>query len=118
MDVSSQLNQTMLQMVVSEMDVAEFYSPPRMTEMAKKMGLRAGWSMDITTNDVDGKAWDFNNKEMRNRAARRLLTYKPLLLVGSPMCTIRSTMHVINHARMDPEVVRSSKRDLRTHGNT
>ena len=87
-NVSSQMDQVMLQMMVNNMDVAEFYSPPRITDMAVKMGLRAGWSMDITTNDTDGRAWDFNVAEMRNRAARRVLKDKPLLLIGSQMCTV------------------------------
>ena len=58
--MSSQLDQCMLQMMVSAMDVAEFYSPPRIAKMASNMGLRAGWSMDLTTQDSDGRPWDFN----------------------------------------------------------
>ena len=90
----------MLQMMVSAMDVAEFYSPPRVAKMAAEMGLRAGWGMDLTTQDNDGRPWDFNILEMRNRAARKVLEDKPLLLIGSPMCTVYCTMNNINHAKM------------------
>ena len=91
-DITSQLDNTMMEIMIANVDVAEFYSPPRITKMASQMGLRAGWSMDITTSDVDGKAWDFYVPEMRNRAARRILMDKPLLLIGSSMCTIHSIM--------------------------
>ena len=105
--VTNQLNRTMLQMMVSSMHVAKFYSPPRITNMANEMGLRGGWSMDITTQDTDGRAWDFIILEMRNRAARRIIQDKPLLLIGSLMCTIHTVANHVNHARMDPEVVQA-----------
>ena len=84
-DVSAQLDQAMLKMLLMNIDVAEVYSPPRVTQMARKMGLRACWSLDLTTTDADGRAWDFNSLEMRNRATRRVLQDRPLLLIGSPM---------------------------------
>ena len=33
------------------MDIAEIYSPPRVAQMADRMNLDAGWSMDPTTTD-------------------------------------------------------------------
>ena len=87
-NIADQLDQVMMRTMIASMDVAEFYSPPRIASMAAKMGLRAGWSLDISTHGKDGRAWDFNIPEMRNRAARMVLTDKPVLLIGSPMCTI------------------------------
>lgn len=104
-DITCQLNQTMLQMLIASMDVAEFYNPPNIAGMAAGMGLKAGWSMDITTNDTDDRAWDFNVPEMRNKAIRKLLTDRPMLLIGNPMCTIHNVMNNVNHARMPREVV-------------
>ena len=86
-NISNQLDQTMMHMMVAAMDVAEVYSPPRMANMASNMGLRAGWSLDLNTKDTDGKALGFNAPEMRNRAARRVLEDKPMLLISNPMCT-------------------------------
>ena len=83
--------------------------------MATTMGLRAGWSMDITTNDIDGKALDFNVLEMRNRAARRVLNDRPMLLIGSPMCTVHSVMNNVNHAHMPPEIVKERFNYARKH---
>ena len=83
-----------------QMEVAEVYSPPRVAKMAKQMGLRAGWSLDLTTRDENGRPWDFNDKAMRNAAVRELLNDKPRLLIGSPMCGPFSSMNNINYARM------------------
>ena len=88
----------MLLILTTNMDVAEVYSPARVARMARKMGLSQGWSLDLTTEDTDGRAWDFNHMEMRNRAIRKLLQDKPRLLVGSPMCIAYSCMNNINYA--------------------
>ena len=95
----------MLSILTSKIDVAEVYSPPRVASMARKMALSQGWSLDLTTEDTDGRAWDFNHLEMRNRAIRKLLQGKPRLLIGSPMCTAYSCMNNINYARMSKEEV-------------
>ena len=83
--------------------------------MASKMGLRAGWSLDLTTKDTDGRAWGFNVPEMRNRATRLVLTDKPMLLIASPMCTTYSVMNNANHSRMPPEVVQARFDHARKH---
>ncbi len=57
--LTSELNAEMLNLVTSGMDVAEIYSPPRIACKATEMGLRGGWSLDLTTTDVDGNRWDF-----------------------------------------------------------
>ena len=114
-DITTQLYHVMLQMMVPNMDVAGFCSPPRIAGMAAHMGLRAGWGMDVTTQDDDGRAWDFNVLEMRNRAARRVIEDKPLLLIGSPRCRIHSVMNHANHARMGPEIVEARFRHARRH---
>lgn len=106
-NITDQLDQAMMSRLVASMDVAEFYSPPRVAAMAAKMGLRAARSLGMTTRDADGRAWDFNIPEMRKRAARRVLEDKPILLIGSHMCTVYSTMNHINHAEMAPEVVQA-----------
>ena len=67
-------------------DVAEAYSPPRVTEHAKKYGLVAGEAMDLTTG------WDFSKECNRQRAREYLETQKPRLLIGSPMCTMFSQL--------------------------
>ena len=34
-------------------DIAEAYSPPRMAKMAAQLGMRPGWSWDLTSTDPD-----------------------------------------------------------------
>ena len=108
--LGDQLNRTMLNMVVKQMQVSEVYSPPRIVEMANKMGLRGGWSLDLTTHDEDGRPWDFNNATMRNRAVRKLPEDQPIVLIGSPMCTEYSAINRLNHCRMTREEVACKKR--------
>ena len=113
--VEVQIDQMMARMLVAAIDVAEVYSPPRVAQVAREMGLRGGWSLDLTTNDSDGKPCDFNKSEKRNRAARSILKDRPLLLIGSLMCTVYSCMDHINHARVSPEEVRERFRYVRKH---
>ena len=114
-DLGTQLDHTMLGMLAKQIQVAEVYNPPRVVEVAKSMGLRGGWSLDLTTHDEHGHPWDFNKQHMRNKAVRKLLSDKPLVLIGSPMCTAYSTMNRINYARMDPIEVEHRLAAARKH---
>ena len=54
-------------------DIAEIYSPPRVTEMAARLGMKGGWSLDLTCIDeIDGQPWDFSKAEKRDRAIEKL----------------------------------------------
>ena len=88
--------------------VSEIYSPPRVSAIAKlcpSFGVLPGFALDLTTQDSDGRHWDFDDEEMRQRAWTRLKTEQPLLLVGSPMCTAFSAWQHINNSKRDPSVV-------------
>ena len=99
----TRITKTMFKKWLTKMEVAEIYSPPRATEMARRMGLKSGWALDIITNDVDGRPWGFNHIEMRNRAIRQVLRDEPLLIIGSPMCTVFSQLNNINDIKMPRE---------------
>ena len=58
----SELDNQMNNLVIAGMDVAEIYSPPRISKRASEVGLKGGWSLDLTTKDSDGKAWDFSSQ--------------------------------------------------------
>ena len=77
----------MMKLVAENIDVSELYGPPRVAARAKELGLRAGWSLDLTTKDKDGNYWDFSKNEMRQRATAKIKKDKPLLIIGSPICT-------------------------------
>ena len=94
--------------------VAEIYSPPRVTAAAKllpELRLIPGFALDLTTEDSDGRKWDFDEKEMRDRAKQRLADEQPMLLVGSPMCTAFSTWQRINDKLRDPVTVAAERRE-------
>ena len=63
--------------------------------MAKAMGFRGGLSFDITNG------WNFNVEEYCEEAWRYITTQKPLLVMGSPMCTMFSALQ--NLRRKSPE---------------
>ena len=86
--------------------VSEVYSPPRIAKMAKEMGLKSGWSLDLTTEDADGKAWDFNDPDMKRRAVKKICTDKPGLLIVSPMCAAFSQLQTLNYTKLTEAEVR------------
>ena len=70
--------------------VSEIYSPPRVTagiKLLPELRLVPGFALDLTTADGDGSLWDFDSKVMRARAMGNVKSAKPLLVIGSPMCT-------------------------------
>lgn len=77
--LDNQLDRIMTEIMLTQVDVAELYSPQRVTAVAKAMGLKAGWGLNITTRDTDGRAWHLNDVEMGNRAPRRLLKHPPTI---------------------------------------
>ena len=52
-------------------DVAEIYSPPRVTREAKRHGLNPGEAMDLTVG------WDFTLERHRKAAIKYVQTIKP-----------------------------------------
>ena len=78
----------------SGIDVSEIYIPHQVVNAAQRLGPRPGCSMDIKTQDFDGRHWDFE-KEMRNRAIRKIADETPFVLITSAMC---SDWHIMTNA--------------------
>ena len=98
--------------------VSEIYSPPRVTAAVKllpELKLIPGFALDLTVADSDGRLWDFDDVVMRDRARKKLLDEKPMLLVGSPMCTAFSTWQRINNKIRDPVTVKGELKRARQH---
>ena len=87
----------------SGMDVAEMYSPPRITKMAEQLGMESGWALDLTETDPDdGLAWDFNDERKCAKAKRLLTRDKPTMLIMSPMCGPFSKLQeIFNYPKME-----------------
>ena len=113
--LEKELGMQMLILMGTEMDVSDIYSPPRVAVKAAEMGLRAGWSLDLTTRDQDGKRWDFSKASIRKRAITKIKRAKPLVIIGSPMCTDWCTMMNFNWDRMKPEEKERRLKEARGH---
>ena len=55
---------------LTEPVLVELYSPPRLTEFARRSGWGDGLALDLTTCDENGEEWDFTKKSCRKRAER------------------------------------------------
>ena len=72
--------------------VVELYSPPRVTQaLPVASGLVAGSTFDLHA-DVDGVRWDFDKPQDRKRAWERIRAEEPFLVIGSPPCTMFSSL--------------------------
>ena len=86
MNESMMMLQRALLGAIRGVDLTEVYSPERIMKEASKFGLVKGLSMDLLTG------WDFDRASDRAEAERHQADAKPLLMVGSPMCTMFSTL--------------------------
>ena len=84
------MDRKMLAMVLNDIDVAEVDSPPRVVQMAVRIGLIGGRSMDLKTE------WDFSFRANRRRAIEAILHDDPWIIGGSPPCTMFSLLQQLN----------------------
>ncbi len=98
-------------------DVSELYSPPRITAMAKQLGMKDGWALDLTiTDETDGKPWDFSDAKKRQKAKDKIELDKPLMIVLCPMCGPFSTLqNVFNYPNMSAEDVKTKLESALEH---
>ena len=77
-------------LIMNGNDVTEIFSPPRIAEAAKDLGLLPGASMDIRTG------WDFSKPADRRRAVEYIKEQKPYVVMGSPPCKLFSILQGLN----------------------
>ncbi len=77
--------------------VAELFSPPRVSKILPSVGgdLVAGSTFDLHA-DINGVKWNFEQPLDRKRAWERIRAEEPYLVVGSPPCTMFSSMQNMN----------------------
>ncbi len=102
--------------------VSEIYSPPRVTAMLRTTSslpsqrLVPGFALDLTCTDPDdGLPWDFDDAAKREKARQLIRDVRPMVLIGSPMCTAWCTWQRLNNPRRDPEAVRRELTRARLH---
>ena len=86
-----------------------------MAPAGERLGLRPGDSMDLTTTDAEGKAWDFSNEAQRRRALQRIRDTEPSLVVGSPMCAMFSPLQALSCKKTDPMRFRKAYQEAVSH---
>ena len=53
-------------------------------KLCPSFGILPGFALDLTTHDDDGRHWDFDEEDMRERAWAKVKKEQPTLLIGSP----------------------------------
>ena len=86
----NRVDRRMLAMALNGVDITEVFSPPRVVQMAVRMGMVGGRSMDLKTG------WDFSVRSDRRKAVEMILREDPWLVVGSPPCTMFSLLQNLN----------------------
>ena len=85
--------------------VSELFSPPRLTKELRtlpKLHLKGGTTFDLE-EDALGVKSDFTCESDRRRCRERILAEKPFFVIGSPPCTMFSSLMIFNRTRMDPQ---------------
>lgn len=81
--------------------IDEIYSPPRVTLIARQHGREPSTAYDANVCDEQGRPWNFDYPEHRERAVKIITNEQPALLIGSPMCTPFSALMQLNKDRMN-----------------
>ena len=90
-------------------DVAEVYSQPRIVQEAALRtydGTRLvpGWSLDLTLCDPStGEPWNLADLKVQARVRKLVVETKPFLLIGSPPCTMFSSLQNLNKGKADKD---------------
>ena len=77
-------------------DVSEFYSPPRVVKMARKLGMKGGAPLDLAVPANDWYVWDFSQKHCRDNALEIIDGQSPPFLTLSSECTPYSNIRNLN----------------------
>ena len=83
--------------------VFEIFSPLRVTAAMRAMPsltLVGGDSFDLQKDEY-GRSWDFLKEEDRRRCRERVLKEKPYFVIGSPPCTLFSTLQNLSRAKRE-----------------
>ena len=86
-----------------QVDLAEVFSPPRVTAEGRKRGLRVGEATNLLTG------WDFNKTADKKRAQEYIRKYRPKLIIGSPSCTAFSLLQNLNPDSMNHSAEKQRK---------
>ena len=102
--MQAQPQQQQQQMGTSQWDIAEIFSPPRLTATAEKQGFTKGCAFDLNAPcPLTGRTWDFLCAADRKEAIRMIKREKPKFIMGSPPCEQYSQLVNLNPHRQSVE---------------
>ena len=95
-------------------DVCELFSPPRVSEMATRQGLRGGWALDINCEDpVTKSKWDLSEEKTQAKVWKLIRRDKPLVIGMSPECTLFSALQNLRKTEIPPDELARAKNCVR-----
>ena len=100
---------------LSNIEVCEFYSPPRVVPKAIGKHIKKGMSFDISQPDQYGNSWDFRLSSHRQKAREYVNKNKPKWIIGSPPCDQFSIMQNLNQHKVDPIIKHKRLMEAKVH---
>ena len=95
-------------------DLCELVSPPRVSAMANRQGLRGGWALDINNEDPVTKCkWDLSEEKTQARAWKLIRRDKPLVIGMSPECTLFSALQNLRKTEIPKNELERAKNCVR-----
>ena len=88
-----------------KLDMAEVYSPPCMCATARKLRLKASFSLDLTVNDESGEPWNLFIESVQRKVLGSLEDQKPWLVEASPPCTMFSTLQHVTLEKRNESIL-------------
>ena len=98
--------------------ISEVYSAPRITQALKMLptqDISPGFALDLTTEDENGIPWDFTKADRREAARHKVEREEPMFLVGSPPCTVWSSLQVLNVNKSGREEAEKKRIEAEVH---
>ena len=90
-------------------DITNANSSLPMAMMAATLGYKSGFVLDLTTDDENGKKWDFSNLKTQNETKVRLREESPWLLALSLPSTVFATTRSLNSTRQNGKLMERRK---------
>ena len=97
------------------LEIAEVFSPPRITEAGRRKGCLSGIAFHLRTQDKDGNAWDLSKPEVQEKAEELVDLLQPELIVGCPPRGPFSALQCLNHPKMTEQQVQDRMKDAVAH---
>ena len=116
-DISSKEAESLARLIcdLHAVDVAEVYSPARLTAQCRRLGLRGGFAVDLNAVKKNGEHWDLNREGDEQELMDVLEEEDPEFLIGSPTCTPFSPLRRLSDFKRSPTIVKTEQEEGKHH---